>query len=310
MSGKISNVGASVRQRLKNKAQEQGLPFNEILQRYAIERFLLRLSESNYKNKFLLKGAQMLLAWRSERVRPTMDIDLLGYTDNSLENLESIIKELCRMNHYDADGILFDENSVAAIAIKEDAEYEGVRVLFTGELDSARMHMQIDIGFNDAVTPAPDIINFPSLLGQSEPELKGYNRETLIAEKYEAMVKLGEFNSRMKDFFDIWLLSRHFSFDAVELRTAIEATFERRGTSLKGLPDILLPDSNVAEEKQKQWIAFLKKSRLDYAPESFKEVTSSLADFLKAIVGDSEGEVLQHTAWKPCGPWSTATINS
>ena len=227
-----ANLPASIRQRLKNISRKQSTPFQEILQRYAIERFLFRLSQSDYAGRFVLKGAQMLIVWGSPRTRPTMDIDFLGYTENDLTNLESVMRNVCDAPCPEPDGIAFAPTTVKAIRIKEDADYEGVRVTFTAHLDSARIPMQIDVGFNDIVTPAPQSVAYPSLLGMPEPRLRGYNRDTLVAEKVEAMLELGEINSRMKDFFDIWALSSSFPFTLRTLASAIDATCRRRGTTV------------------------------------------------------------------------------
>jgi hypothetical protein len=213
LSERAKNKAKSIRQLLKNKGQEIDVPFQEMLQRYAIERFLFRLGDSVHRDLFVLKGAQMLIVWQSERLRPTLDIDLLGFTENSLDNLKLRVQYLCEHNQPEEDGLLFLPDSVKTIRIKEDADYAGVRITFEGRLENARIPMQIDVGFNDAVTPQPYDIIYPSILGMTEPHLRGYNRETTIAEKFEVMVKLGELNSRMKDFFDIWHLSRQFDFD-------------------------------------------------------------------------------------------------
>lgn len=303
MSGKITDMGASIRQRLKNKGRELGLPFDQILQRYAIERFLYRLSKSQYVEMFILKGAQMLVAWGGERTRPTKDIDLMGFTESSLDNLKSIAEELCGQNRQDLDGIMFDPDTVTCDRIKEDADYEGVRVVFDGKLDTATVHIQIDIGFNDALTPGPEMVSYPSLLGFDEPKLKGYNRETLIAEKYEAMVKLGELNSRMKDFFDIWLLSIQFSFEGHALEDALQATFKRRGSTLGELPTILSVDFERLDEKQKQWKAFLRKSNITYAPAQFSEVSDKVSAFIGPVLKNLHHKSRHSLIWSPSGPW-------
>lgn len=305
MSAEIKNIGASVRQRLKNRAHELKIPFNQILQRFAIERFLFRLSHSQHKDKFVLKGAQMLVVWGGSRFRPTMDIDLHGLTSNTLENLEAIVGDICDMNDEKADALLFDASSVTAVRIKEDAEYEGVRITCDGRLDSAKLHVQIDVGFDDAITPAPETVCYPSLLGMSTPELRAYNRESLIAEKFEAMVTLGELNSRMKDFFDIWLLSQQFTFHQRELANALLATFERRGTALGAMPTTLAEVFPGIEVKEQQWRAFLRKSNLGFAPPQFREVAILIFGFLSPVVDAINGEGMLDATWSPAGPWST-----
>lgn len=304
LSGQIKNMGASIRQRLKNKGRELKQPFDQVLRRYAIERFLYRVSQSEYRDQFILKGAQMLIVWHSDLIRPTKDIDFLGFTENSLDNLKSIVRDLCARNRQDVDGICFDPGTVACERIKEDAEYEGVRVTLDGKLDTAAVHIQIDIGFNDAVTPGPETVRYPSLLGLAEPELRGYNRETQIAEKYEAMVKLGELNSRMKDFFDIWLLSSQFPFEQHNLSEALKATFQRRGTMLGEMPPVLGPDFAQVEDKQKQWNAFLRKNNLTYAPKQFSDVAAAIAVFMGPVLNALLTMNVENRVWTPPGPWS------
>jgi predicted nucleotidyltransferase component of viral defense system len=302
----VKNIGASIKQRLKNKSRELNIPFDQILQRYGIERFLLRLSESKYRDKFILKGGQMLLVWSNEQMRPTMDVDFMGITENSLKNLNNIMFDLCSRNHPDVDGISFNPDSVNAVRIKEDAEYEGVRITFEGMLDTAKIHMQIDTGFDDAVTLEPEIMRYPSILGQKEPELMVCHRETLIAEKFEAMVKLGAFNSRMKDFFDIWLLSTRFSFEEQAVGEAISATFEHRGTYLDELPSILDHDFEYIDDKQTQWRAFIKKNKLTYVPEQFSEITAYVADFIGTVLDGLRNTTSKNRFWSPPGPWKTS----
>jgi len=302
--GPPKNIAASIRARLTNLARERDLLFQEVLQRYAIERFLVRLSQSDHADRFVLKGAQMLVAWRSNRIRPTLDIDMLGYVQNDLDVLESVAKELCVIDLPD-DGLIFDPDSVKPVRIKEDADYEGVRLTFLGYLGNAKISMQIDIGFNDTVTPEPAAVTYPSLLGMDEPDLRGYTRESAIAEKVEAMIKLGEINSRMKDFFDIWLLSRGFPFEMEMMVQALSETCKRRGTEVTGLPVLLQPDFDGAADKQVQWAAFLRKSRIDYAPASFPGLAAQIREFAEPVITTVMGHA--HDApsmWNPPGPWS------
>ena len=195
----IQNVAASVRGRLTNRARELGRPFQEILQFYGLERFLYRLSLSGYGDQFVLKGALLLRAWRPDSFRPTRDIDLLGYVDNTPSLLAAIMSEVCAVE-VEPDGLVFDAGSVSASPIKEDAEYSGVRVTLLGSLQRARIPTQIDVGFGDVVYPDTPRSGYPTFLEQPAPILRQYPREAVIAEKYQAMVFLGELNSRMKDF--------------------------------------------------------------------------------------------------------------
>ncbi len=192
------NIAASIRQKLKNKSQADKRPFAELLQYYAMERFLYRLTQSDHADKFILKGALMLSAWKSPEIRPTMDIDMLGITDNEIESICHQVSEIMLTDS--EDGLVFDTSTIKGERIKEDADYEGVRVRFTGILDNARVVIQIDVGFGDIIHPEAIITELPTILDSPTPKLLCYSRESAIAEKFEAMIKLGELNSRMKDF--------------------------------------------------------------------------------------------------------------
>ena len=274
------NVGASVRQRLLNNARETGRPFSELLQYFAMERFLYRLSQSRHVDKFILKGALMLAVWKAPLLRPTMDIDVLGKTPNDIEGMVAIVKELCAAVVQPDDGLVFNAAAVQGERIAEAAEYEGVRVRFRATLDAARIPMQLDIGFGDVVVPAPIPTIYPTILDLPAPHLLGYSRETAVAEKFEAMVKLGELNSRMKDFFDIWLLSRSFDFEGPSLSDAIEKTFKRRGTVLpKGEPAALTTEFSSNPQKRAQWAGFIRRMKLRDVP-ALAEIVGELRAFL------------------------------
>jgi predicted nucleotidyltransferase component of viral defense system len=270
------NVAASVHQRLLNVARETSRPFNEVLQYFAMERVLYRLSCSGHKDSFVLKGALLFRVWDVPDSRATRDIDFLAFLDNSPERIASIFHEVCASD--DDDGLLFDPESVAARQIKEDADYEGVRVRFRGLLGKARITMQVDVGFGDKVHPDVVQAKYPVILDLPAPSLRMYPPETVVAEKAEAMVHLGSLNSRMKDFYDIWRLSRQFEFDDAVLSEAIRQTFETRGTDLMPFNEL---KADLLENKtlEKQWTAFLAKSGVP-GPESFQEVLDQIAAFL------------------------------
>ncbi len=279
-NNKPKNVAASVRQRLLNKARAEKRPFNELLQYYAMERFLYRLSKSKHKDKFILKGAMMLRVWDVSMTRPTKDIDFLGITSNDISNIIGLLKDVCRVP-VEADGLNFGTESFSGEVIKEDADYEGARILFIGYLDTARINMQIDVGFDDKVTPKAKTISYPVLLDYPAPRIKAYNKETLIAEKLEAMIKLGELNSRMKDFYDIYILSKTFSFDGNTLIKAIKATFKQRGTQIpKDKPLALTDEFANSTDKNNQWKAFINRNNLDDFNIDFPQLIKALGGFL------------------------------
>lgn len=272
------NLAESIHDRLLRQARSRGRPLNELLQYYAIERFLYRLGASEYARQFVLKGALMFLAWGGPGLRPTKDIDLLGYTSNATENIIRIVKEIC-IQPVEPDGMIFNPESIQGEQIKEDADYEGVRIKMVTGLGKARIPIQIDFGFADVISPAPIPIEYPSLLSMPRALLRGYPRETMISEKLQAMIYLGDANSRMKDFYDIWILSQHFEFDCEQLRLAIMETFLNRATQLPAeLPTAL--SNQFAVGKQSQWQGFLKRSQLSDPPADFGKVVKDLAVFL------------------------------
>lgn len=298
------DLGASVRQRLLNQARAQERPFQELLQYYAMERFLYRLSRSRHAETFILKGALLLTAWRAPLSRSTMDIDLLGRTSNELEHIRVLFAQLCDLES-EPDGIEFHSKSVKVARIKEDADYEGVRVHFPAVLARARIPMQIDIGFGDVVVPAVAEIQYPTLLEFSAPVLRAYPKETVVAEKLEALTALETLNTRMKDFFDLWALSRLYAFDGSILLKAIKATFEHRATGIEARPVGLEDEFANDSAKSSQWTAFLRRSRLTSAPTSFADTIRVIRQFAHPpLSAGSSGDAFEHT-WDPGGPWSS-----
>ena len=302
MKRRTKNIAASVHQRLLNKAKDSGRPFNEVLQYFAIERFIYRLSKSPSAERFILKGALMFTAWEAPVSRPTKDIDLLGRIDNSIDVITAAMKEAC-MQKVEPDGMAFDAESVTATTITEDADYEGVRVRIQGNLGNARISLQIDIGFGDVVVPGISKIVYPTILDFPPPELNGYTMESTIAEKFQAMVKLGILNSRMKDFYDLWLLSRQFDFDGRVLATAIRKTFENRRTDIPIQPTVLQDSLAKDPIKETQWRAFIRKARLDNAPVSFAEAVYAITAFLEPVIAALVAEEDFHKTWEAPGPW-------
>ncbi|MCI0705767.1 MAG: nucleotidyl transferase AbiEii/AbiGii toxin family protein [Planctomycetia bacterium] len=296
------NLPASVRQRLTNKAKDTNRPFQEVLQYFAMERFLYRLAQSRHADKFVLKGALMFTAWGAPASRPTKDIDLLARMDNGVEAVTAVMREVCGQA-VEPDGLAFDVGSVAGEAIKEDADYSGVRVTFLVMLQNARVSMQIDMGFGDVITPAAAKTDYPVLLDFAAPQLLGYPRETVVAEKFEAMTKLGLLNSRMKDFYDLWLLSRQFDFDGATLATAIRRTFANRKTRVVSSPTALTAAFGGDAAKQTQWQAFLKKTKLSAVPVALQDVVDALVPFLSPVAAAIEGGTSFDQLWAAPGPW-------
>lgn len=302
----LKNVAASVHARLLNKAREEERRFDELLQYYAMERFLFRLGQSPHVERFVLKGALMLRTHAIEQPRLTRDIDLLGYGPSHIEHLEQVVRDCLGLDVPD-DGMTFDPESVEGREISREAEYQGVRIRFTGHLGNARTAMQLDVGFGDAVVPGPIWIDYPELLDFGTPRLLGYTLESAIAEKYQAMVYLGMVNSRMKDFYDLWFLARGFSFDGEQLCRAIEATFSRRGTGLPAdTPIALTPAFAEDPAKQRQWEAFLRKTRIDADELTLPDVTKRVEAFLMPpSIAIIEGRP-RAMRWPPGGPWQSS----
>lgn len=303
MKEEIKNIQASVRARLQNKARETNRPFSEVLQYYGMERFLYRFSRSKYAEKFILKGALMFTAWQVPDRRATLDIDFLAHHNNQVVKIEEVVKEVCQAEVV-SDGLLFDPTTVAGQKIKEGADYEGVRVKFRGFLERARIPMQIDVGFGDAIYPRPRTVDYPTILDFPRPHLKGYPSESVVSEKFEAMVKLGLLNSRMKDFYDLWLMIRRFDFGGADLVEALKRTFAHRKTPLPEKPPLFAEEIyDETSDRQTLWKAFLTKNRIKHIPEKLKEIAAAIENFLAEPV---EAIFLQKkfdSEWKTPGAW-------
>ena len=296
----LKNIAASVRQRLLNRARNEHRPFNELLQYYAIERFLYRLAQSAHADQFILKGALMLRVWRAPELRPTMDIDLLGRSVTEEYRLVEQIRDILAVD-VEEDGLAFNADSIKTERITEDADYEGIRLLFSGKLDTAKIHMQIDIGFGDVVYPEIGEADLPTLLDFPVARMLCYSRESLLAEKFEVMVKRGGLNSRMKDFYDIWMLSRQFDFVGTTLAEAIRLIFERRGTTIPIEIEIL--DESFIELKQIQWAAFRKKLKQEHVPKEFGKIAIVIYRFLAPIISSISSKQASPKNWSAHGPW-------
>jgi predicted nucleotidyltransferase component of viral defense system len=296
------NIPPSVHQRLLNNARATGRPFNDILQRFALERFLYRMGRSPYASRFVLKGALMLTAWQVPYARPTRDIDLLGRMENSVEQVVSAIEAICREPVTD-DGLRFETEGIVGERITETASYSGVRLRFAAYLGKARIPMRIDIGFGDPLVPGPSLVRLPTILDYPPPEVQGYSRESAIAEKYQIMVYLGQINSRMKDFYDIWALATHFPFKGPTLAQAISETFESRGTPLSTHPVAFSDAFTQDGAKQVQWEAFRRRMHMEDMPATLQEVVVVIAAFLEPLTEALvTGQPFQQR-WEPGRCW-------
>jgi predicted nucleotidyltransferase component of viral defense system len=298
-----TNLPASIRQRLLNLSRDRGGDFNLTLTRYGTERLLYRLSQSELADHFVLKGALLLSLWTDRLQRPTRDIDLLGYGDSSQEALTQLFQDIC-VADVQADGLMFHPDTVRVTEIRDNQEYGGQRVQMTATLGNARINLQVDIGFGDVITPGTDDVVYPSLLGLPPPRLRAYPRETVIAEKLEAMVVLGMVNSRMKDFYDVWMISRELQFDGRTLARAIQATFQRRRTELPRTVPIAFTEEFAGNpDKSRQWIAFLSRNRLDVGGLDLTQIIRQIRLFLMPpIIAAANGQDFEET-WPAGGPW-------
>jgi hypothetical protein len=299
------NLAVSVRARLLNRAREAKQDFNLVLTRYAIERLLYRIGISKHADLFLLKGALLFDLWFDLPHRPTRDADFLGFGSSELPHIEHLFREICSIQA--SDGIAFQADTVRAAEIRKEAHYAGVRVTLLGLIDGARCQVQVDIGFGDAVTPAPEITEYPVILpGIDAPKLRVYPRYTVVAEKFEALTSLGIANSRMKDYFDLWVLASHTDFDGEVLCRAIQATFGRRKTTLPDQTPFGLTAAFAQDrQKQMQWQAFLRKNQLDAL--LLEEVVSALAGFLMPVVHAAITPTAFPSWWPAGGHWSPAS---
>lgn len=300
MKRPVTNVAASVRQRLLHEAKRRGESFDYVASLFARERFLARLSLSPHRDRLTLKGATAFAVWLLVH-RPTRDLDFLGSGDFEPASAMTIIRDIVTVPIED-DGLAFDAGSISAEPIREPDEYHGVRIRLEAVLDAARIGLQIDIGVGDVVTPAARLATLPAILADfSKPRVKVYPAETIVAEKLHAMVKLGIANSRMKDFFDVYVLARTREFDEALLAKAVARTFERRRTVIPEEPFALTAEFYSDGSKQGQWRAFLTKSGVD-APVAFTEAGHLVRAFLCPVLSTVRAGVTGERRWRG-GEW-------
>ncbi len=296
-----SDPAALIRRRLSRSARDRGEDFQLTLQRYAVERLLFRLDRSPYRDRFVLKGAMLYVIWGGDTYRPTRDLDLLSYGAPGAEAVVACFRTLCSLDVVE-DGLNFQPDSVRVEEIREEAEYGGIRVRIQASLGKARIDLQVDIGFGDVVVPDPLEVSFPTLLDGPAPRVRVYSPESVIAEKLHAAAVLGDINSRMKDFYDLFNLSRLFPFEGLTLTRAIEATFERRGTPVSTTFPVRSTFFDQ-ESHARQWSAYLSRNGLGTVPRDFAAIGAAIRGFLGEPYDALVAGIAFSHSWLPGGPW-------
>jgi predicted nucleotidyltransferase component of viral defense system len=295
------DFAASVRDRLFSTARRMGRNFESVLILYALERFLFRLSRSAYRNRFLLKGGLLLVGIGVPLARTTRDIDFLGTLPSEPEGISRAIQEIGEIEIN--DGIIFDFSEMSRELINAEADYPGVKFRLSARLGQARIPVQIDVGFGDAVVPASRQMVFPTLLEMEPPVVNAYSLETVVAEKFEAALDLSDLNSRMKDFYDLWIIGHGSSFRGLTLQDAVAATCGRRKTVISSEANMFSQEFAARVERQEQWRGFVRKVQLAGVPESFKVIMGDVGKFLLPIAAALEKGTPFETVWQPGGPW-------
>jgi len=299
----VQNIAHSVHERLLSLAKARNEEFQNFLMRYALERLLYRLSLTAHRDRFVLKGAMLFAVWSDEPHRPTQDLDLLGFGNSSISELEKIFREICEVAAGE-DGLQFQADAIKGRAIREDNIYDGVRLNLKATLGKAVIPLQIDVGFGDVPVPAPKLIEYPTTLDLPAARLHAYRRETVIAEKFNAMVELGLRNTRLKDFYDLWALASSCDFNGEDLSEAIRATFARRRTPLPTKAPVALTGEFAGEQlKQNQWRAFVRRGKLRAGDTPLEEVVTVLHGFLIPVVEALNAGSPFSRQWRAGGPW-------
>lgn len=303
MTEPVKNIPASILARLRNQAEVLERPYAEILQYFAMERFLYRLSKTKYAEKFVLKGGLLFYVWNLSLRRPTRDIDFRGYVSSDNDNLHKIIKTVIEISAPE-DGLAFDEQSVVVEETQIDADYVGIRIKLIALLERTRIPLQIDIGFSDELASKAELVEYPNILPDfKSAQMKSYPKESVVAEKFHAIVRHAQFNSRMKDYYDLWLVSRTFEFESSSLQKAIEITFNKRNTDLPTERPIGLT-VEFSESNQSSWENFLEKSGLDLDEiGDFDQVIKRIWDFLQNPLQTSLDGKLSSRKWHPAKGW-------
>ena len=294
----MRDIGASVRARLLQRSRAEHADFQILLTRYALERLLYRLSLSGHRDRFILKGAMLFVTWVEAPFRPTRDLDLLGYGENTPESIGEAFRAIL-IQPVDDDGVVFDVEEIEAAPIREDIEYGGVRIRTRATIGGARIPIQVDVGFGDAITPGPIEIDYPVLLDAPAPHLWAYPIETVVAEKFHVLVTRGIVNSRLKDYYDLWLIAETFELERTPLANAVRQTFARRATPLPQEKPTGLSEAYV-EAWSGQWRAFQTRERMAAAPRQLATVLADLERFMLPLMDDTNGD----GRWKPREGWA------
>jgi len=298
-----NNIAKSVRQRLLNLSKERSEDPNLVFIRYAVERMLYRISCSKQSTQFILKGAMLFATWTGRPHRPTKDLDLLGFGDASARELRNVFRDICQ-TEVEPDGLEFNPDSIQITEIREVLKYPGQRIRLEGRLGSARINIQIDVGFGDIVIPKPIEIEYPTLLHMPAPRIRAYPPETVVAEKFESMVSLGMLNSRMKDYYDLRIMAKEIQFGGNALTEALKATFATRGTAVPNdTPAALTEEFSLSTDKNTQWQAFLRTSKLDDANLELPQVINEIRKFLMPPAHAAANNRPFLKSWPVGGPW-------
>lgn len=302
-AGETDGRAESIRQRLRNKLRARGEDVTLGLQRYAVERFLYRLGRSRHRERFVLKGATLFAIWGTA-YRPTRDIDFTGYGSPAPADVIQDLREICDTPD-EVDQLVFDTANITAEPIRDGSEYDGLRIRIRARLGDSHIPVQIDVGFGDAIVPGPEETAYRTLLGDPPPRILAYPRESVVAEKLNAMVTLGERNSRYKDFYDLHAMANAFQFDRNTLVRAVRATFERRRTPIAAaLPAPLTAPFYASADRMTQWQSYVTRNGLEGAPTDFQQVGDLLARFLQPV-WESLGAAAESAGdWPPGGPWA------
>jgi hypothetical protein len=301
---KRTNLAASVAARLLNRAKETGDEHQTLLTSYCLERFLFRLGASDRRASFVLKGAMLLRLWSDQPYRATRDLDLLRRGDGAFEAIREDVRAIVA-TRVTPDAVSLDADRIRIEAIRAEDEYAGVRCTLPARCGNARLNLQIDMGLGDAVWPPPQACVYPTLLDFPAPDVLAYPREAVVAEKLEAMVVLGERNSRIKDFFDLHHFASEFGFDRATLTEAARRTFKRRGTPVPAEDPIgLTPAYWENPSRPAQVRAFARRASLEVPENPGEEFMRLLQAFLAPVLEDLRTGQRRAGTWSPGGPWT------